>query len=73
MARFMHSELQDVFPEVYRELTTAKDTASASNALQKYIKYVPQPPYNSPDSEFKVKKNAVWAKRAMAIGLGLEG
>lgn len=73
MARFMHSELKDEFPEVYQELAAAKDTASASNALQKYIKYVPQPPYNSPDSEFKVKKNAVWAKRAMAIGLGLEG
>ena len=73
MARFMHSELHDEYPDVYKELATAKDTASASNALQKYIKYVPEAPYNSPDPEFKVRKNAVWAKRARAIGLGLEG
>ncbi|MFL6467266.1 MAG: phage tail tip lysozyme [Pyrinomonadaceae bacterium] len=70
MAQFMHSELQDEFPDVYKELAAAKDTASASNALQKYIKYVPRRPYNSPDSDFKVSKNAVWAKKARAIGLG---
>ena len=70
MARFMHSELQEEFPDVYKELAAAKDTASASNALQKYIKYVPRAPYNSPDPEFKVRKNAVWAKKAKAIGLG---
>ena len=70
MARFMHSELQETFPDVYKELSSAKDTASASEALQKYIKYIPKRPYNSPDLEFKVKKNAVWAKKAKAIGLG---
>ncbi len=70
MARFMHSELQDEYSEVYKELSEAQDTASASNALQKYIKYVPARPYNSPDPEFKVRKNAVWAKRAQALGLG---
>jgi len=70
MARFMHTELQDEFPDVYKELANAKDTASASNALQKYIKYVPKRPYNSPDPDFKVRKNAVWAKKAMAMGLG---
>ena len=70
MARFMHSELQDEYPEVYEKLATAKDTASASNALQKYIKYVPKRPYNSPDREFKVKKNALWAKKAKTMGLG---
>ena len=70
MARFMHNELQDEYPDVYMELATAIDTASASNALQKYIKYVVERPYNSPDPEFKVKKNAVWAKKARAIGLG---
>jgi len=70
MARFMHNELQDEYPDVYNELTTAKDTASASNALQKYIKYVPKRPYNSPDPDFKVRKNAVWAKKAKAMGLG---
>ena len=70
MARFMDSELQDEYPDVYNELATAKDTASASNALQKYIKYVPKRPYNSPDAEFKVRKNAVWAKKAKAMGLG---
>jgi hypothetical protein len=70
MARFMDIELQDHYPEVYKELATAKDTASASNALQKYIKYVPKRPYNSPDPEFKVRKNAVWAKKAKALGLG---
>ena len=69
MARFMHSELQDEYPDVYKELATAKDTASASNALQKYIKYVPKRPYNSPHPEFKVRNNAVWAKRAKAMGL----
>jgi hypothetical protein len=69
MARFMNSELQDEYPNVYMELLTAEDTASASNALQKYIKYVPKRPYNSPDPKFKVRKNAVWAKKAMAIGL----
>ena len=70
MARFMHNELQDEYPDVYQELATAKDTASASNALQKYIKYLPKGPYNSPDPEFKVRKNAVWAKKARAMGLG---
>ena len=70
MARFMHSELQADYPDVYYELTTAKDTKSASNALQKYIKYVPKRPYNSPDPDFKVRKNAVWAKKAKAMGLG---
>ena len=70
MARFMHNELQDEYPDAYQELVTAKDTASASNALQKYIKYVPKNPYNSPDPEFKVSKNAVWANKARAIGLG---
>ena len=70
MARFMHSELQADYPDVYNELTTAKDTKSASNALQKYIKYVPKRPYNSPDPDFKVRKNAVWAKKAKAMGLG---
>ena len=70
MARFMHSELQEVYPKVYKELATARDTASASNALQKYIKYAPQAPYNSPDAEFKVKNNAAWAKKAKALGLG---
>ena len=69
MARFMDSELQDEYPDVYQKLLTANDTASASNALQKYIKYVPKRPYNSPDPEFKVRKNAVWAKRAKAMGL----
>src|SRR5215216_1772117 len=54
MAQFMHSELRDEFPDVYKELNAAKDTASASSALQKYIKYVPKRPFNSPDSEFKV-------------------
>ena len=70
MARFMHSELQDEYPDVYKALTDAKDTASASNALQKYIKYVPKRPYNSPDPKFKVRKNAVWANKAKAMGLG---
>ena len=70
MARFMHSELQEEFPDVYKELAAAKDTSSASNALQRYIRYVPKAPYNSPDPEFKVRKNAVWAKKAKAIGLG---
>ena len=72
MARFMHSELQDEYPEVYKELVTAKDTAAASNALQKYIKYVPRAPYNTPDPEFKVRKNAVWANKAKAIRIGSE-
>ncbi|PYS89850.1 MAG: hypothetical protein DMF62_06250 [Acidobacteria bacterium] len=72
MARFMHNELQDVYPDVYKELVTAKDTAAASNALQKYIKYVPRAPYNTPDPEFKVRKNAVWANKAKAIGIGSE-
>ena len=70
MARFMNTELQDEYPHVYMELLAAEDTASASNALQKYIKYVPKHPYNSPDPEFKVRKNAKWAKKAMAMGLG---
>ena len=70
MARFMHNELQAEFPDVYQELAAAKDTAVASHALQKYIKYVPERPYNSPDPEFKVRKNAVWAKKARAMGLG---
>jgi hypothetical protein len=69
MARFMNSELQDEYPDVYMELLTAEDTASASNALQKYIKYVPKRPYNSPHPKFKVRKNAVWARKAMVIGL----
>ncbi len=70
MARFMNTELQDNYPDVYMELLAAEDTASASNALQKYIKYVPKRPYNSPDPEFKVRKNAAWAKKAKALGLG---
>jgi len=70
MARFMDSELQDEYPDVYQQLAGAKNTASASSALQKYIKYVPKRPYNSPNPEFKVSKNAMWAKKAMALGLG---
>ena len=69
MARFMDNELQGEYPDVYQELVAAKDTASASNALQKYIKYVPKSPYNSPDPEFKVRNNALWAKKAKAMGL----
>lgn len=70
MARFMHNELQEEYPEVYMELATTLDTASASDALQKYIKYVPKAPYNSPDPDFKVKNNAKWANKARAMGLG---
>jgi len=70
MARFMDGELKDNYLDVYSQLVNAADTASASNALQKYIKYVPKRPYNSPDPEFKVRNNAKWAKKAKAIGLG---
>lgn len=69
MARFMHSELQTDFPDVYEQLTKAGDTYQASEALRKYIKYVPDGVYNSPDPEFRVKNNAVWAKKAKKLGL----
>ncbi|MDQ3711508.1 MAG: hypothetical protein M3388_04740, partial [Acidobacteriota bacterium] len=45
-------------------------TFEASENLRKYIKYVPDGQYNSYDSEFRVKNNAEWAKRARKLGLG---
>jgi 2'-5' RNA ligase len=45
-------------------------TYDASENLRKYIKYVPEAPYNTPDEDFRVKNNAQWAKRAQSLGLG---
>lgn len=44
-------------------------TYEASENLRKYIKYVPDAPYNSYDPEFRVKNNAVWANKARKLGL----
>lgn len=73
MARFMDSELKTDFPDVHKSLMNAKGTYDASEALRKYIKYVPNAPYNTPDDEFRVKNNADWAKRAKSLGLAQKG
>lgn len=71
MARFMDSELQTPeFASVRKKLLNAKNTYEASEALRQYIKYVPDAPYNTPDPNFRVKNNAIWANRAKRLGLG---
>lgn len=74
MARFMDKELQSPeFAPIRNKLLNARSTYDASEALRKYIKYVPDGPYNSHDPEFRVKNNATWAKEAKRIGLGQSG
>lgn len=72
MARFMDKELKEQYPDVHKKLLNPKSTYDASEALRRYIKYVPDAPYNSPDPEFRVKNNAQWAKKARDLGLGQE-
>jgi hypothetical protein len=70
MARFMDKELKTDYPQIYNKLKNAKTTYEASEALREYIKYVPDAPYNTYDSEFRVKNNREWAERAKKLGLG---
>jgi diguanylate cyclase (GGDEF)-like protein len=69
MARFMDRELRDDYPDVYNNLRNAKSTYDASEALRKYIKYVPNGQYNSFDPQFRVKNNRDWAEKARTLGL----
>jgi hypothetical protein len=73
MVRFMDQEMQ-ASPEWKNIHSAVRDpnisTAQASKALQKYIKYSPAAPYNTPDPNFNVKANAAWADRARSLGLG---
>jgi hypothetical protein len=73
MVRFMDQEIQSS-PEWKNIHSAVRDpnisTAQASKALQKYIKYSPAAPYNTPDPNFNVKANAAWADRARSLGLG---
>jgi len=70
MARFMDEEIRSQYPDVHKTLTNPKSTYDASEALRKYIKYDPGNGYNTPDSQFRVKNNRIWAERAKKMGLG---
>lgn len=73
MVRFMDSEMRDS-PEwkgIHKAVRKPNiSTYDASENLRKYIKYVPDGPYNSPDDRFRVKANRKWAERAEKLGLG---
>ncbi len=73
MVRFADKEMRDN-PEWQGINKNLRDpnisTYDASENLRKYIKYSPDAPYNSPDSEFRVANNAKWANRAKSLGLG---
>ncbi|MCA1623676.1 MAG: 2'-5' RNA ligase family protein [Acidobacteria bacterium] len=72
MVRFMDKEMQSS-PEwrsVHRAMRNPNiSTYDASENLRKYIKYVPNGPYNSYDSNFRVKNNRDWAEKARSLGL----
>lgn len=69
MARFVDHDLKKRFPQVHQKLQNPKDTYEASEALRQAIKYVPDAPYNTPDDQFRVKNNRIWAERARKLGL----
>src|SRR5580765_5679227 len=73
MTRFMEEEMRTT-PEwqgIHKAVRNPNlSTYDASENLRKYIKYVPNGPYNSPDPNFRVKNNAEWAGKAKNIGLG---
>ena len=75
MARFMDHELRNEteFKPHYETLKNAKSTAEASEALRRYIKYVPNAPVNTFDPEFRVKNNRNWALWAKNLGLAQDG
>lgn len=70
MARFMDDELRTKYPNIHKKLLNPSSTYDASESLRNYIQYVPDEPYNSPDPDFRVKNNRVWAERAKQLGLG---
>lgn len=67
MVRFMDHEMKSY--GVWDAMRNAKSTYEASEALRKYIKYDPNPPYNTYDSKFRVKNNATWASIAKQKGI----
>ncbi len=73
MARFMDREMQES-PEWKSVHQGMRDpnlkTSDTSKLLQRYIKYVPHQPFNSPDPEYVTKNNRKWAERAKGLGLG---
>ncbi|HEX8637765.1 MAG TPA: phage tail tip lysozyme, partial [Pyrinomonadaceae bacterium] len=73
MVRFLDEEMKSS-PEwqgIHKAVRNPQiSTYDASENLRKYIKYVPAAPYNSPDDQFRVKNNRVWAEKAKSLGLG---
>lgn len=73
MVRFADEEMRSS-PEWKKIADRMRDpnisTYDASENLRKYIKYVPEAPYNTFDKEFRVKNNADWARKAQKLGLG---
>lgn len=73
MVRFADYEMQnnDEWKNIHKKMRDPNiSTYDASENLRKYIKYVPDGKYNSYDSEFRVKNNAIWANKAKKLGLG---
>ncbi len=73
MVRFMDDEMKSSseWQDIHKAVrNTNISTYDASENLRKYIKYVPNAPYNSPDGEFRVKNNRKWAEKAKNLGLG---
>ena len=73
MVRFMDAEMRDSteWKNIHDQMRRGDiTTAEASKQLQKYIKYVPTAPYNTPDDDFNTKNNRKYAERAKSLGLG---
>lgn len=73
MVRFMDSEMRDSpeWKNIHQAVRNPNiSTYDASENLRKYIKYVPNAPYNTHDPDFRVKANKNWAKKAENLGLG---
>lgn len=69
--RYLDSELKNKYGDTYKTLTSPDaDLPTISRNLRNYIKYVPTAPYNTPDSDFDVRNNRVWAEKAKQRGLG---
>jgi tRNA G10 N-methylase Trm11 len=66
--RFLDNEIRTKYPKVFQQLNTG-NLPTVSRALREYIQYVPTAPYNTPDAEFDVQNNRIWAEKAKQRGL----
>jgi hypothetical protein len=70
-ARFLDQELRSKYPYVYKQLTDPNAALpKVSRSLRNYINYSTDPQYNTPDKDFDVANNRIWAQKAQKRGLG---